>query len=101
MQPAGTSVQSRHKRIGLRVAIHALWIDLQSPRLRRGTLGADPVPRQSRGLFSAGLPRSIFQLPQSQSERRQLLFDLVQAGLPEVLAAEQLILGAGGKLADR
>jgi hypothetical protein len=39
------------------------------------------------------VPRLVFQLPQSQPERRQLLLDLVEAGR-RVLASQQFGLGA-------
>src|SRR5918993_3856131 len=45
---------------------------------------------------------SLFlELPQRQSELRELLLDLVQARLAEVLAAQQLVLRAAGQLAQR
>src|SRR2546429_130500 len=44
--------------------------------------------------------RSIFQLPQPQPKCPQLLLDLIEAGLPEVFAAQQLRLRAAGQFAD-
>src|SRR5438067_8782004 len=44
---------------------------------------------------------SFFKLPQAHAEGGELLLDLVQARLAEVLAAEELVFGAGGELADR
>ncbi len=43
---------------------------------------------------------SLFQFPQSQAEGRQLLLDFVEAGLAEVFAAKQFILGARGEFTD-
>src|SRR4051794_3340115 len=48
--------------------------------------------------YSAG--GSVFQLPQAQAERAELLLDLVERGLAEVLAPQELGFGAAGQLAD-
>ena len=45
-------------------------------------------------------PVLVFQLPQPHPEGGELLLDFVQAGLAEVLAAEQLVFGAAGELAE-
>src|SRR5262245_33628236 len=58
--------------------------------------------------FNAGLSVAVkrlggsllFELAQPQPEARQLLLDLVQARLAEVLAPQELVLGAAGELAQ-
>src|SRR5262245_53417784 len=42
----------------------------------------------------------LLQLPQSHPKSCKLLLDLVQAGMPEILAAQQLVFGARSKLGD-